>query len=168
MKQARASPTYYSPSGCTESILAEAARAPGVTALSLARSAAALRESFPLSASETWWWGSAGKPSHMCLAAPGLGSTGEHKAAAVIKFPWSLPNLWDQWGEAIRDPMPLPAASLCHWSLVWLWANLLPPNLHLPHVSLFPSSTVDISTGWSLYIAELAAHVQQGSRWAWV
>lgn len=53
----------------------------------------------------------AGKPSHMCLPATGL-SAGEHKAAALIKFPQTLQNLQDQWGDAIREP-PL-VASLYH------------------------------------------------------
>lgn len=40
------------------------------------------------------------KSSHMCLAAAaGRGSTGVRpKAAALIKFPWSLVNLRSEWG----------------------------------------------------------------------
>ena len=80
--------------------------APGLTAPSLTHRSSALRGTFLLSNSQTDWWVSVGKPSHMCLQAPDLGSVGEHKAAALIKFPWSLPNLWDQWGKAIGEPMP--------------------------------------------------------------
>lgn len=46
MKSARANPIYYSPSGCTEPILAEAAP-PRVAAPSLASRGAALRGTFP-------------------------------------------------------------------------------------------------------------------------
>lgn len=107
-----------------------------------------IKRDFPLSASETGQRVSVDKPSHMCLPAPGLVSVGEHKAAALIKFPWSLPNLRDQWGDAVRESMPLPAASLCHQNPVWLRAILLPPHLYLPPASLFPSLILEGDFYW--------------------
>ena len=84
MKLAWANPSYYYPSGCTEPILAEAALPLGSQLLPQRRST---KRDFPLSTLETRWRVSAGKPSHMCLRALGPGSVGEHKAAALIKFP---------------------------------------------------------------------------------
>ena len=78
MKQALASPAYYSPSGCAEPMLAKAARAPGghrAPAQSSERRRGSKRETFSrLSAvAETGRAASVfcgSKPSHMCLAAP--------------------------------------------------------------------------------------------------
>lgn len=135
--------------------------APWVTVPSLAQRAAALRGTFLCLPRKTGQQVSAGKPSHMCLLAPGQGSAGEHKAAALIKFPWSLPNLRGPVGcgrkgvHATAYSFLLPLIPKCG-------CGPQPPAWYPPPLGFSSSKHWKrISDGLALDRAELIAHIPQ-------